>query len=125
MIRRPPRSTLFPYTTLFRSSLGLRVLQALIDVMAKLDWHGTLAGGNLLNIAGPSPKTGHATTAWTPRPYSSRRGRTARPTACSARSRRSSRAAASALFGQNLMHHGELAGDPALCEPAARLGGVS
>src|SRR5256885_11637419 len=27
MIRRPPRSTLFPYTTLFRS--GLQVLQAL------------------------------------------------------------------------------------------------
>src|SRR2546427_5313085 len=25
MIRRPPRSTLFPYTTLFRSSLGLAV----------------------------------------------------------------------------------------------------
>src|SRR5258708_26836717 len=24
MIRRPPRSTLFPYTTLFRSNLGLR-----------------------------------------------------------------------------------------------------
>src|SRR5438874_6007124 len=24
MIRRPPRSTLFPYTTLFRSSRGLR-----------------------------------------------------------------------------------------------------
>src|ERR1041385_9378069 len=24
MIRRPPRSTLFPYTTLFRSGLGLR-----------------------------------------------------------------------------------------------------
>src|SRR2546429_7090100 len=24
MIRRPPRSTLFPYTTLFRSSLGQR-----------------------------------------------------------------------------------------------------
>src|SRR2546430_3455339 len=24
MIRRPPRSTLFPYTTLFRSHLGLR-----------------------------------------------------------------------------------------------------
>src|SRR5260370_34770433 len=29
MIRRPPRSTLFPYTTLFRSQLGHRhVLQA-------------------------------------------------------------------------------------------------
>src|SRR3712207_7300805 len=26
MIRRPPRSTLFPYTTLFRSPLGDRVL---------------------------------------------------------------------------------------------------
>src|SRR5438445_4722784 len=27
MIRRPPRSTLFPYTTLFRSSLALRLEQ--------------------------------------------------------------------------------------------------
>src|SRR2546428_9630844 len=26
MIRRPPRSTLFPYTTLFRSAAGLRYL---------------------------------------------------------------------------------------------------
>src|SRR2546425_3791228 len=26
MIRRPPRSTLFPYTTLFRSLLGARLL---------------------------------------------------------------------------------------------------
>src|SRR2546429_1471960 len=25
MIRRPPRSTLFPYTTLFRSDVGLRI----------------------------------------------------------------------------------------------------
>src|SRR5256885_12035239 len=31
MIRRPPRSTLFPYTTLFRS------LQALVDVLAVVD----------------------------------------------------------------------------------------
>src|SRR2546422_5294121 len=30
MIRRPPRSTLFPYTTLFRSD-GERGLQALVD----------------------------------------------------------------------------------------------
>src|SRR3712207_9434320 len=29
MIRRPPRSTLFPYTTLFRSSLGRAALRAL------------------------------------------------------------------------------------------------
>src|SRR2546421_2297113 len=27
MIRRPPRSTLFPYTTLFRSPAGLRLLR--------------------------------------------------------------------------------------------------
>src|SRR3712207_9196252 len=35
MIRRPPRSTLFPYTTLFRSEEGgLAVLPALVDVRA-------------------------------------------------------------------------------------------
>src|SRR5688572_33386779 len=31
MIRRPPRSTLFPYTTLFRSSLGSRDLGAVAN----------------------------------------------------------------------------------------------
>src|SRR5258705_3824693 len=29
MIRRPPRSTLFPYTTLFRSDVGGRYLQVI------------------------------------------------------------------------------------------------
>src|SRR3712207_7353397 len=29
MIRRPPRSTLFPYTTLFRSSASHRIVQGL------------------------------------------------------------------------------------------------
>src|SRR5689334_25407019 len=33
MIRRPPRSTLFPYTTLFRSHIGL-------DAIAVADVHG-------------------------------------------------------------------------------------
>src|SRR3712207_9014719 len=33
MIRRPPRSTLFPYTTLFRSDVGLEVdLHALAEL---------------------------------------------------------------------------------------------
>src|SRR3712207_7023883 len=33
MIRRPPRSTLFPYTTLFRSRLqGVRLRQGPVDV---------------------------------------------------------------------------------------------
>src|SRR3712207_7117098 len=31
MIRQPPRSTLFPYTTLFRSSAAVRVLAAAAD----------------------------------------------------------------------------------------------
>src|SRR2546422_6743148 len=37
MIRRPPRSTLFPYTTLFRSSLApFRSLKALLNKRLKL-----------------------------------------------------------------------------------------
>src|SRR3712207_8944540 len=31
MIRRPPRSTLFPYTTLFRSALGRQLLHQLLE----------------------------------------------------------------------------------------------
>src|SRR3712207_9091657 len=33
MIRRPPRSTLFPYTTLFRSAVGVVALDLLVDVL--------------------------------------------------------------------------------------------
>src|SRR4051812_49616109 len=37
MIRRPPRSTLFPYTTLFRSAIlgvgGDEVVHAILDIM--------------------------------------------------------------------------------------------
>src|SRR2546426_6591838 len=36
MIRRPPRSTLFPYTTLFRSQLELRVDKELPDPTARI-----------------------------------------------------------------------------------------
>src|SRR3712207_6874826 len=32
MIRRPPRSTLFPYTTLFRSQVVIQVLIAEVDL---------------------------------------------------------------------------------------------
>src|SRR3989449_3353795 len=36
MIRRPPRSTLFPYTTLFRSEqLGIRRLRAIITARVR------------------------------------------------------------------------------------------
>src|SRR3712207_7997485 len=43
MIRRPPRSTLFPYTTLFRSEAGLILRQAKERGMAV-----TLIGGDAL-----------------------------------------------------------------------------
>src|SRR3712207_9457965 len=43
MIRRPPRSTLFPYTTLFRSEHGLAVDTELLGefVYAGFAWHGS------------------------------------------------------------------------------------
>src|SRR3989440_13012818 len=37
MIRRPPRSTLFPYTTLFRSYASQGELIRLADVQAKME----------------------------------------------------------------------------------------
>src|SRR5690348_18171625 len=45
MIRRPPRSTLFPYTTLFRSLLGARG-GALADVGAAAEALGVGLGGH-------------------------------------------------------------------------------
>src|SRR2546428_6665328 len=39
MIRRPPRSTLFPYTTLFRSPELVQVMRnALEEVMTRVPW---------------------------------------------------------------------------------------
>src|SRR2546422_4302947 len=46
MIRRPPRSTLFPYTTLFRSQLGsdpLRVAQHAQDIQSSHLFHVCLS----------------------------------------------------------------------------------
>src|SRR3712207_9318162 len=43
MIRRPPRSTLFPYTTLFRSDLKLAVLLTGVVLLVFLHtWRNTL-----------------------------------------------------------------------------------
>src|SRR2546427_8209373 len=47
MIRRPPRSTLFPYTTLFRSSIALLVALTLVPAILsmfgdKIFWPGGL-----------------------------------------------------------------------------------
>src|SRR5438874_5240564 len=37
MIRRPPRSTLFPYTTLFRSLVGERAQPDVLEIQHDLD----------------------------------------------------------------------------------------
>src|SRR5256886_12828067 len=47
MIRRPPRSTLFPYTTLFRSQLAMKVSDSV--------WHGQLSDLADATAAGDSP----------------------------------------------------------------------
>src|SRR5258707_2017286 len=44
MIRRPPRSTLFPYTTLFRSVIGQRSCGCLLGYLGYADLPG---GGQL------------------------------------------------------------------------------
>src|SRR2546423_9805055 len=36
MIRRPPRSTLFPYTTLFRSENNAKLFGAQVDICARV-----------------------------------------------------------------------------------------
>src|SRR3712207_7347781 len=43
MIRRPPRSTLFPYTTLFRSVLLDLDVLVLVDVLVHADHHALAA----------------------------------------------------------------------------------
>src|SRR5437016_9749504 len=54
MIRRPPRSTLFPYTTLFRSHrMGLRadaVLGHSLGELTALSWAGALDMSTLLRV---------------------------------------------------------------------------
>src|SRR2546430_17430484 len=49
MIRRPPRSTLFPYTTLFRS--GLTAASAALT-MSKVPWNGPIAAVRVGRVEG-------------------------------------------------------------------------
>src|SRR3712207_7538823 len=48
MIRRPPRSTLFPYTTLFRSREVLEWIKEVSDVSMDIETHGRLKRDGLL-----------------------------------------------------------------------------
>src|SRR2546422_11550424 len=52
MIRRPPRSTLFPYTTLFRSELKQRVLARALAPRREPAWRLAAAAGLVLAVAG-------------------------------------------------------------------------
>src|SRR2546430_13496558 len=56
MIRRPPRSTLFPYTTLFRSEIGWSDIgswAAVYELLAKKNGENVLAGsGHALDAEG-------------------------------------------------------------------------
>src|SRR3712207_7010007 len=54
MIRRPPRSTLFPYTTLFRSAKGHRPQAQLTDSQAG-PAHKTVIHRNLLLLWNSAP----------------------------------------------------------------------
>src|SRR5258708_29921061 len=55
MIRRPPRSTLFPYTTLFRSQNALRARNHASAAFAKAIWGRRNSCGR---------RFGHGVTVW-------------------------------------------------------------
>src|SRR5260370_7047692 len=46
MIRRPPRSTLFPYTTLFRSKTGRMPLEQILELTIEVIRNAALAGNS-------------------------------------------------------------------------------
>src|SRR2546426_3116953 len=50
MIRRPPRSTLFPYTTLFRSHLATSTEWMLVGIAVALAAIGIVGAWRLLNL---------------------------------------------------------------------------
>src|SRR5260370_25777016 len=50
MIRRPPRSTLFPYTTLFRSQVHARLRLTLIDILGEGADRGERASDLLVQL---------------------------------------------------------------------------
>src|SRR2546422_3371447 len=50
MIRRPPRSTLFPYTTLFRSLVDAKHGRDKLDLPILHGWRRKLAGERLLQV---------------------------------------------------------------------------
>src|SRR2546430_15986598 len=64
MIRRPPRSTLFPYTTLFRSLLGLAGWRYSLDLITDDDVMSVMARQKDLNFK-PGEKHVYCNTGYT------------------------------------------------------------
>src|SRR2546425_1977718 len=63
MIRRPPRSTLFPYTTLFRSAtVGLEIAEALPDARTVVVPVG--GGGLIAGVVTGLAAAGSRATVW-------------------------------------------------------------
>src|SRR5260370_25476942 len=56
MIRRPPRSTLFPYTTLFRSSPPMAEKPPAFPPAASTRWQGTTIAKGLRASAAPTSR---------------------------------------------------------------------
>src|SRR2546422_11146758 len=50
MIRRPPRSTLFPYTTLFRSGPRLAAVDGLVDAALRIRAPQVAEGGHVHHV---------------------------------------------------------------------------
>src|SRR3712207_7198703 len=67
MIRRPPRSTLFPYTTLFRSSMTVVMKIDLVGPRRRGFALGLNESAGYLGVAGAAFATGALATTFVPR----------------------------------------------------------
>src|SRR5258705_1602209 len=58
MIRRPPRSTLFPYTTLFRSRISQFARKSRAGSDRASHRHASSNGGDIVHVSATSPDPG-------------------------------------------------------------------
>src|SRR5256885_11256386 len=70
MIRRPPRSTLFPYTTLFRSGLAREAQQALDQFQGRMSGELVIGGSTIPREYVLPPLIGAFKTKYPPIPLS-------------------------------------------------------
>src|SRR5947209_14033971 len=69
MIRRPPRSTLFPYTTLFRSQTASDVINIPKSIKSSLALHGPFRQGVFQAAAHPTFRSEEHTSELQSRQY--------------------------------------------------------